>query len=376
MTETVKKERRNTFLQGTFKLILGICGIVALVSAALSALSPFVDPSKLVIPAFFGLSFWVFFFANLLILFILIILKSRRTLLIPITALLMSIPGFRKSFSFGESVEAEDSISIMTYNVGVFRDYKIKSRSVAEVKESLIELIKENKPDILCLQESGKWPENTAKDFAKKTGYKYYRYKNNGNSYFSVYPIKDVNFCKEENIDKFADIKKIVIDKEKEFYLVNCHFNSFGISTQEIEYINDTKNIVKDSETLGKSVITKLSNGFKLRADNTDILLKNLPDDDIPMIICGDFNDTPLSYTYNQMKLSGMKDAFLTASHGIGKTYCGPLPLLRIDYFWYNDRIDIYNYQRIKRTTSDHYPLMIEFDIKEITEEIEAGEEI
>ena len=97
-----------------------------------------------------------------------------------------------------------------------------------------------------------------------------------------------------------------------------------------------------------------------------------LPDDEMQLIICGDFNDTPLSYTYNQILNAGFKDAFISASRGIGKTYCGSLPLLRIDYFWYNDFIKVLDFNRIKKTTSDHYPLIMSFNIIE-TEEI--GEE-
>ena len=112
-------------------------------------------------------------------------------------------------------------------------------------------------------------------------------------------------------------------------------------SKEEIEYINDTKNIVKDSETYGKSVLYKLRKGFERRTKSTDLLLRNLPEKTQPLIICGDFNDTPLSYTYNKMSEAGLYDAFITSSKGIGKTYCGSLPLLRIDYFWYNDEIEI-----------------------------------
>ena len=116
-------------------------------------------------------------------------------------------------------------------------------------------------------------------------------------------------------------------------------------------------------------MIHKLKSGFERRTQSTDLLLENLPDDTLPLIICGDFNDTPLSYTYSQMSKAGMKDAFITASRGIGKTYCGPLPLLRIDYFWYNDYIEVVDYKRIKQTTSDHYPLIMTFNIKEKVEE-------
>ena len=262
----------------------------------------------------------------------------------------------------------------MTYNVCVFRDYKDDSKSVSDVKKSLINFIKEQDPDVICLQESGKWPKNKASEFSKMTGLKYYSFNAiTGNSYFSKFPISNVNSFKDKEISKFADIKKINIDNDRSFYLVNCHFNSFGISPEEIEYINDTKNIVKDSEVYGKSLINKLKNGFKRRTESTESLIENLPDDDIPLVICGDFNDTPLSYTYNCIENAGLNDAFITSSRGIGKTYCGSLPLLRIDYFWYNDYIEVVDYKRIKQTASDHYPLTLTFNLKD-TETEEGGE--
>ena len=60
----------------------------------------------------------------------------------------------------------------MTYNVCVFRDYKVKERSVSDVKKSLVKLVKEQNPDVLCLQESGKWRNNKALEFSQTIGYK------------------------------------------------------------------------------------------------------------------------------------------------------------------------------------------------------------
>lgn len=374
MAKGKDRKRRNTFFQGFGKLIIGICGIAALLSAFLCAICPFISPSSFVWTAFFGLAFWMIFFANLIILLILISLKSRRTLLIPILALLFSIPGLVKSYSFGEKSEDAASLKVMTYNVGVFRDFKVESRSVTDVKKTLAKLVKEQNPDVLCLQESGKWVNNSAAEFSKMIGYKYYSVNaSSGNSYFSKFPLEEVKTFDNEALRKFADIRRVKVNKEDSFYLVNCHMNSFCISTQEIGYINDTKNIVKDKETYAKSLIAKLMRGFESRTKITEALIEELPDDEFPLIICGDFNDTPMSYTYNQMLKAGLNDAFITASRGIGKTYSGSLPLLRIDYFWYNDDIQVVDYKRIKQTTSDHYPLLMDFNIKQETENL--GEE-
>ena len=204
------QKRRNSFLQGLGKSIIGICGIVALLSAFLCSVCPLINPSVFVWTAFFGLAFWMIFFANVIILIILIFLKSRRILLIPIVALLFSIPGIIKSYSFGENKGKDAQIKVMTYNVGVFRDYKVKERSVSDVKKSLAKLVKEENPDVLCLQESGKWPNNTLQAFSQMIGYKYYSANiTNGNSYFSKYPIDNVDTFKEDNVKKFVDIKKI-----------------------------------------------------------------------------------------------------------------------------------------------------------------------
>lgn len=358
MEQEKETGRRNTFLQKILKSIVGIFGILLLFASLLCAISPFINPSTFVWTAFFGLGFWIIFFCNILIFLTLILLKSRWTLLIPIFALTLSIPGFIKSYSFGEGKDVDAQVKVMTYNVGVFRDYNDKNRYVNDVKKSLAKLVKDENPDVLCLQESGKWPKNTASEFLKMLGYKYYSVnRTNGNSYFSKYPLYEVKSFNNETLIKFADIRKVDMKQKGSFYLVNCHFNSFGIS----EDIKDIEDI--SEKDVYKSVIRKLVKGFKPRAKTTEILLEKLPNDKMPIIICGDFNDTPISYTYNQMTNAGFKDAFLTASKGFGKTYCGKLPLLRIDYFWYNDYIEVVNYKRITQTTSDHYPLIMTFNI-------------
>ena len=358
-----EKKRRNTFFQGSIKLLIGIGGIAALLSAFLCAICPFINPSVFVWTAIFGPAFWVIFFTNVAILFILIYLKSRRTILIPIVAILFSIPGLMNSYSLGEEKGGDAQIKVMTYNVGVFKDYNDENRYVSDVKKSLAKLVKEENPDVICLQESGKWPKSTAAAFSKMIDYKYYSVnQTNGNSYFSKYPLQDVNAFSNEGLRKFADIKKVKINNNDSFYLANCHFNSFRIS-DDIDDINE-----KD---VYKSVIRKLVNGYMSRTKITNLLLDKLPDDKMPLVICGDFNDTPLSYTYNEMKNAGLKDAFHTASRGIGRTYCGKLPLLRIDYFWYNDNVEVVSYKRIKQTTSDHYPLVMQFNINKGVEEKE-----
>ena len=83
-----------------------------------------------------------------------------------------------------------------------------------------------------------------------------------------------------------------------------------------------------------------------------------------PVIVCGDFNDIANSYTC-QTAFEGLDDAFVRSGCGIGNTYNGKLPPLRIDYICYDKSLKAYNYQRFLTELSDHYPIACDFDISE-----------
>ena len=83
----------------------------------------------------------------------------------------------------------------------------------------------------------------------------------------------------------------------------------------------------------------------------------------IPIVIlCGDFNDTPLSYAYNTIS-TNLKDAFKESGQGIGQSFV-KLPALRIDYILHNESFKSYNYTKHKQELSDHYAVSCEMEIK------------
>jgi endonuclease/exonuclease/phosphatase (EEP) superfamily protein YafD len=89
-----------------------------------------------------------------------------------------------------------------------------------------------------------------------------------------------------------------------------------------------------------------------------------MPPIDGPIIICGDFNETPLSYNYRQMQKAGFTDTFTKVGRGIKPTYAGKLPLLRIDYVWANNGVTPFDFNRLRYKGSDHYPVMLDFSIQ------------
>ena len=75
-----------------------------------------------------------------------------------------------------------------------------------------------------------------------------------------------------------------------------------------------------------------------------------------PIILAGDFNDTPSSFVYNKIS-SFLEDTFVEKGNGFGRTYAGELPLLRIDFILKSQEFKTLNYQRHKVFFSDHFPV-------------------
>ena len=73
-------------------------------------------------------------------------------------------------------------------------------------------------------------------------------------------------------------------------------------------------------------------------------------------ILCGDFNDTPVSYCYNRIE-NELIDAFIESSSGIGSTYIGKFPFNRIDYIFYSNKLQSKEFKTHNIKYSDHKPI-------------------
>lgn len=346
--------------------LAGVLAFVGLLAMIFCMLCPLVSPDKFVWLSFFGLAFWPILFFNVLMFVILLLLKSRKTVFISIISIALSLPGLQKSFSTKNTNSDEGNVKIMTYNIAMFRSITDNAKSAELVEKDIVEMINSQNPDVVCLQESGRWNDDKAGKFCEKINCKYFFFDNSDigtEIIFSKYPLEDDDFTDAFNKINYGVAKLVKGGSVGKFYVECVHLKSFMINDDEIAYVTDAKNYIENSETVGKSLVKKLILGFENRTSESKFIVDNLPDRDNPLIICGDFNDTPLSYTYHKMSKTGMSDAFLKAGNGIGKTYCGRLPLLRIDYLWTNDLIVPMTFEVLKFKQSDHYPVVMSFNV-------------
>ena len=103
-------------------------------------------------------------------------------------------------------------------------------------------------------------------------------------------------------------------------------------------------------------MITKIRDAYSVRAEQARLIADHIRNAPFDVIVCGDFNDTPLSYTYNQFNKQ-LTDAFRNTSIGIGNTYAGKIPAGRIDYIFHSPSLGSRDFTIQSEKLSDHYAI-------------------
>ena len=374
--ENEKRKTKNGKKRSLFgRIVVALLSLLALlgfVAMTLSVLSSYVNPSQFVWVSFFGLTFWGILIFNLVVLILLLLMWSRKAW-IAVVAMLIALPGIYKSFSTGKSYNGGE-LRVMAYNIWKFNDQFDKNKTKEAVALDMVKMVKEYDPDVLCIQEFAIcFPKTTRKDCINQLGemmgmpHTYYHTKANfcGNVIFSRYPLsaieEDTSFAKEK---EYGALARVDAGPYGEFYVLCCHLTSFLLTKEELTVFSESGKSKEQVEEYSKSIISKMKKAYERRSKEVEEMLADIPHDGRPIILCGDFNDTPLSYTYHQIRNAGFVDGFVKTGRGIGHTYAGRLPLLRIDYVWANEQIQPMSFKRIKYKGSDHYPVMLDFNVK------------
>ena len=231
------------------------------------------------------------------------------------------------------------------------------------VAADILSYLQSKNADIICLQEPSLGGQNsiTRKNAENKLpdtdGIKYmHSSKTGGPVTYSRFPIirgDEVHFPNSSNMIIFSDLK-IGNDTVR---LFNCHLQSYAFSPKDIDSL-DSISFNKQEESYRQVRYTgsKLKQAFIKRTEQAEKLHQMIMASPYKIILCGDFNDTPVSYTYNTVS-KGLEDAFVVSGKGIGNTYLGKLPSFRIDYIFHSPGFDSFNFQVDKVGYSDHYPI-------------------
>lgn len=371
--------KKIKFLKNLCKIALIIITILAAGTLLLSALAKFLPPSFSSIIAYCGLLFPYLLIINIITTIIWLILDYRWSLL-PVIFILVNVNNFDRHFQLRAQDKPEvcaNCIKVMSYNAHAFNiyhnQYKAKNQKV-------IAFLKEEKPDILCIQEYCFDKNNRLKinmtekildalglpstnrshrlflPIESKYGYQY------GLAIFSNYRI--VNSGIVECEDSTSSNRAMYVDiryngdtlRIYNIHLASYHMNEKDYETSKKLLHNENNDPMITEDT--KKLHHKISDTFVQRQRQAKEIRTHIDTCDVPMIICGDFNDTPASFSYYKIG-HGFKDTFRSSGKGTGTTYHGhTLPAFRIDYILHDRQYNDFGHTVCTNLdVSDHYPI-------------------
>lgn len=360
--------------------IIAHIGIVALF--LLSCANAFLHPEKWWFFALLGLAFPFLLLLVILSLLCCTLFRSRWAFL-SLGALLLGYSNIRALIGFHpgdfNTTRSEQSIRILSWNVRWFDEQKRVTKGAYPSRKQMLAFIQEQNPDILCFQEyfeTNKVNYSNLKDIQKMNYpycYKVIDYGRKGGpmevgvAIFSRFPITDSFRIRYPGPVKLRAAESLIacdiVIGGQTIRVFNTHLQSVLFQKEDYERLRIIRTADDSILDASKSILKKLRQGYASRGRQVDIVREQLDKSPHPVVICGDFNDVPNSYTYFHIR-GNRQDAFIAASNGIGRTYSDVAPTLRIDYIMADKRFEVIQCKRFKVPYSDHYPVLADLQLK------------
>lgn len=368
--QKTRPKKNFSFITGLFLLLNGL----AVIALLFSYLSVYVNPKSFSIVAFFGLGYPILLATNLLFIIFWAFVKLRYSFISILFILLgwNHIGRLVQINSTNEDSENTSQLAILSYNIQNFvKENTSTTRYIQdfENQEEITSFIINQNADIICLQEVlydkegfEQFPDTLGEIFNCKNNFHRNYYPNRINkidalAIFTKYPIIDTGYF--EYLEKTIGIYCDLIIEYDTVRLYNLHLASIHFKREEYDFITDiTKQQNQDEfKTNSLKIISKMNTAFIKRGNQTVILKKHIENSPYPVIICGDFNDTPSSYAYREIS-KNLKDAFVESGKGFGITYAGKnFPAFRIDFIFHDTQFQSENFQKHTIPYSDHFPI-------------------
>lgn len=365
----MKPERKTIrFLHASVSLVL----ISALFAGLLS---PYINPWHFWIAALAGLAFpiiWVLNSVNLVFSFF----ADKRIFYVTLIYLMAGTPMMMRHFSISLKMgcdEETEQFSIMSFNVEGFNGISGKDKYTGQ--KEIHSYINDKTPDIVCLQEySMKGRKHGAfyKTLTENLHLSYKQLSGYNAEALSTSTIL-VTASKHEILNQgivyspdneiFAIFSDILLGSDT-VRVFNVHLQSVKlISEKQILKPERDQVLKKKSARNVISSVRKLKIAFRIRSHQSLILAGSIKASPYPVIVAGDFNDTPASFSFRTIGKS-LKEAAYLRTNGFSRTYAESYYPLKIDHIFMDKSLNTCNFRRDKVELSDHYPVIAGFSIR------------
>lgn len=350
----------------TFRFFFLIANVIVGIGFLICAYSPMISPVQHPVWACAGLFIPIFIILNSCFIVFWAFAKWRM-MIVPIAFFLLGWDSLTSycPISFPSGGHGGETINLLTYNVMQMQKQKNADGSSTN---PILDYIKESGADIVCLQE---YPSGNSmiKNSLMET-YPYMRtcMLNNSNAVacYSRYPVKLIEEIKVESKYNGSAAFKVEY-KGKDIPVIVNHLESNKLDAHDKEvYTGMLKSPDENKVKSGsKHLLKKLAEAMAIRGPQADVISEYIEKEYSPyMIVCGDFNDTPVSYVHNKIS-ERLHDAYKEAGFGPGITYNRDFLYFRIDHIMVGDAYKVLKC-RVDDSidASDHYPLRCILELK------------
>lgn len=306
--------------------------------------------------SFLTLLIWPILAGNLLLMVIQLFTKKKWKSILPLLAILLhtnylsavyQLPHWNKP---AISEQEGTPLTVVTYNASHFYwDRKYTMNEAAAY-------IKDLKPDIVCFQEApgdGYYHRDSTRYAFDYVLYKYISRRTDHlpTTIYSRYPIHSVKALYYENSQNMSLIADIRINNQY-IRVINNHFETTSVNSYRGIITASGKDLKIRMKAI-KDLILKMKSNYQKRADQADSIRVEIERSPYPVLVCGDFNDTPVSYTYHRTR-KGLTDGFRDCGSGYQYTFRQLYKLWRIDYVFYSESLKGRECYSLETSYSDH----------------------
>lgn len=370
--------------------------MIALTSGTLAvlllvaAVSEWIDPRTWVMPAFLGLGYPWLLIATLLWLGFIMIQRRWHSVLVVIAALVLTLGTSwrilplhlhegepQTHVSDGSIVTQLDTLNVLTLNTCLMgQGHEGKRKDDIPV----LDLVQASGADIVCMQEytfTNRWPHRKRDALRKRLSGTYPHSDlqlntgsgNIGIAFYSRYPIRKAERIDQREKGYVSAMYYQVEAKGRLVGIVNLHLQSNKLAPEDrMLYDEMIGHFDADSlQRIRTGLMRSLAKAWKLRAAQADLIaerIRELHPAGMPLLVCGDLNDTPVSYVCHQLRNLGLNDTWRDAGFGLGITYHERRFWFRIDHLLHSAELHPLSI-RVHREpeVSDHYPVQATFQI-------------
>ncbi|MBB3188554.1 endonuclease/exonuclease/phosphatase family protein [Microbacter margulisiae] len=360
-------------MKSIVKFILLVLNMLFALGMLMGKAATIIEPLHFSVFAYCGLAFPFLLAANIVFFIFWIVARKWKWTLITLITSLICINNIGNTFPIHlvkHSVSPSSPIlTVMSYNIDAFGQYAPHKED--RIGGGLLSYINGKQPDVVCLQEffvyknsKNKVSEKNIVHLLSNLPYHYIHYSlhaeksNEGLAIFSKYPIVNHGVCRFSKgyyTTIFADIN---VDGAM-IRIFDHHMESNKFSLNDRKHYADLVSdfSAEQFHNVALTFSTKMNEAYGLRAKQSDTVATAIVKSPYPVIVCGDFNDVPVSYTYTTIK-GKLIDTFAAVGSGYGNTYSSKFFPFRIDYIMCDPKFHPVWSHVDKVHHSDHYPIL------------------